>query len=141
MSVRYIIFKHLRTLVYVLKKNTFKSNNDDNQSYDISYNNGNDEQDEEEIEFDEIDYDDSESSSIKSKTTNKVNSEEDESNTNLPIITNTTLNIIRLFGKYIHMLSIFKIISAEVISYLMQLFYFYLYYIYLHFAHEEVSIF
>lgn len=58
---------------------------------------------------------------------------------NLPIITNTTLNIIRLFGKYIHMLSIFKIISTEVISYLMQLFDFYLFYIYQHFAQDEVN--
>ena len=50
-----------------------------------------------------------------------------------PMLTNTTLNIMRLFGKYIQMLSIFRIISNDVISYLMQLFYFYFYYIYMHF--------
>lgn len=51
-----------------------------------------------------------------------------------PILTNTTLNIIRLFGKYIHMLSVFKIISFQVIGYLMQLFQFYFYYIYIDFT-------
>lgn len=50
-----------------------------------------------------------------------------------PILTNTTLNIIRLFGKYIHMLYVFKIISFQVIGYLMQLFQFYFYFIYLEF--------
>jgi syndetin len=62
-----------------------------------------------------------------------------QTNYKIPMITNTTLNVIRLFGKYIHMLSIFRIISIEVISYLMQLFNFYLYYIYIHFAQEEVN--
>ncbi len=42
----------------------------------------------------------------------------------------------RLYGKYIQMLSIFRIISTDVIAYLMQLFYFYFYYIYMHFAKE-----
>lgn len=54
----------------------------------------------------------------------------------MPILTNTTLNIIRLFGKYIHILSIFKIISHQVTNYLMQLFYFYLYFIYTDFSQE-----
>lgn len=54
-----------------------------------------------------------------------------------PMLTNTTLNIMRLYGKYIQMLSIFRIISSEVIAYLMQLFYFYFYYIYMHFAKES----
>ena len=61
------------------------------------------------------------------------------SNSNVPILTNTTLNVIRLFGKYIHMLSIFKIISQQVITYLMQLFQFYFYFIYLDFTQQEVS--
>lgn len=60
------------------------------------------------------------------------------SNSNVPILTNTTLNVIRLFGKYIHMLSIFKIISQQVITYLMQLFQFYFYFIYLDFTQQEV---
>lgn len=58
-----------------------------------------------------------------------------------PILTNTTLNIIRLFGKYIHMLYVFKIISFQVIGYLMQLFQFYFYFIYLEFNQtNETSI-
>ena len=61
------------------------------------------------------------------------------SNSNVPILTNTTLNVIRLFGKYINMLSIFKIISQQVITYLMQLFQFYFYFIYLDFTQQEVS--
>jgi len=56
-----------------------------------------------------------------------------------PMLTNTTLNIMRLFGKYIQMLSIFRIISSDVISYLMQLFYFYFYYIFMHFAQTELK--
>lgn len=57
-------------------------------------------------------------------------------NAEAAILTNTTLNIIRLFGKYINMLSIFKIISYQVVSYLMQLFQFYFYYIYLDFTNQ-----
>lgn len=52
------------------------------------------------------------------------------------MITNTSLNIMRLYGKYIKMLSIFRIISTDVIAYLMQLFYFYFYYIYMHFGKD-----
>ena len=56
-----------------------------------------------------------------------------------PMLTNTTLNIMRLYGKYIQMLSIFRIISNDVIGYLMQLFYFYFYYIYMQFAQGGVG--
>jgi hypothetical protein len=65
-------------------------------------------------------------------------SPQDDDASTSPIVTNTTLNIIRLFGKYVHMLSIFQIISNQVIDYLIQLYNFYFYYIYLDFAHEEV---
>jgi len=58
-----------------------------------------------------------------------------------PIVTNTTLNVIRLFGKYLHMLDTFEIISTDVINYMMQLFNFYFYYIYFNFAKREVSCF
>jgi hypothetical protein len=57
----------------------------------------------------------------------------------IPIVTNTTLNVIRLFGKYLHMLSTLEIISTDVINYMMQLFYFYFYYIYINLAKREVS--
>ena len=57
----------------------------------------------------------------------------------IPIVTNTTLNVIRLFGKYLHMLDTFEIISSDVINYMMQLFNFYFYYIYFNFAKREVS--
>ena len=56
-----------------------------------------------------------------------------------PIVTNTTLNVIRLFGKYLHMLDTFEIISTDVINYMMQLFNFYFYYIYFNFAKREVN--
>jgi hypothetical protein len=74
-------------------------------------------------------------------STGHVDHEANRDQNNIPIITYTSLNIIRLFGKYIHMLSIFKIISQQVISYLMQLFYFYLYYVYFHFVSDEVIVF
>lgn len=74
-------------------------------------------------------YDDNENSLSTSVNTN---------NSDVPILTNTTLNVIRLFGKYIHMLSIFKIISNQVITYLMQLFQFYFYFIYLDFTQQDV---
>ncbi|CAF0856483.1 unnamed protein product [Brachionus calyciflorus] len=94
----------------------------------------------------EIEFDDYSSSSLYSNDTDYSN-EDEYNHSNLqntpnceqemPILTNTTLNIIRLFGKYIHMLSVFKIISFQVISYLMQLFQFYFYYIYLEFTQQE----
>ena len=63
-------------------------------------------------------------------------------NNKTPIITNTTLNIMRLFGKYLQMLSMFKIISSDVIGYLMQLFYFYFYSVYTNFIQQvDVSSF
>ena len=50
-----------------------------------------------------------------------------------PILTNTTLNIMRLFGKYVQMFGIFRMISNELLDYLMQLFYFYFYSVFTHF--------
>ncbi len=101
-------------------------------------------EDNEESDFETFDFEESDSSSLNGTNNNsksKSNNGQESTTESMPIITNTTLNIIRLFGKYIHMLSIFKIISTEVISYLMQLFNFYLYYIYLHFAYDEVRYF
>jgi hypothetical protein len=54
-----------------------------------------------------------------------------------PMLTNTTLNIMRLYGKYIQMLSIFRIIAHDVTAYLMHLFFSYFHYIYMHFAKEQ----
>jgi hypothetical protein len=122
------------------KQNKLNDEQDSNRKNQVDDEN----MDEEELDFEEFDVDETETSSLnemniynnKSKLANGL-----ENPDSMPIITNTTLNIIRLFGKYIHMLSIFKIISSEVISYLMQLFNFYLYYIYLHFAYDEVNCF
>ena len=127
------------------KSKSAKLHNDDetNENKNSKHHNEDTEpDDEEDLDFDELEFDETADTvslnSQKAKTNGTVSPSEEDPNDSLPIITNTTLNIIRLFGKYIHMLSIFKIISSEVISYLMQLFYFYMYYIYLHFAHEEV---
>ena len=112
--------------------------------------------------FDDYDSDDSESDanandsnnnanhdceSLDSMTPSKMNSLDigaylkaqiklSKMNSKTPIITNTTLNIMRLFGKYMQMLSMFKIISNDVIGYLMQLFYFYLYSVYTNFSQQ-----
>lgn len=72
------------------------------------------------------------------QSTTSRKQDEEENAERLPIMTNTTLNIIRLFGKYVHMLSIFQIISNQVVDYMLQLYNFYFYFIYLDFAHEEV---
>ena len=74
------------------------------------------------------------------KTSNSVNQFFNIPNKmKIPIVTNTTLNVIRLFGKYLHMLDTFEIISTHVINYMMQLFNFYFYYIYFNFAKREVN--
>jgi hypothetical protein len=81
-------------------------------------------------------HEDNDESSLSTSVNNNNNN-----NSDAPILTNTTLNVIRLFGKYIHMLSIFKIISNQVITYLMQLFQFYFYFIYLDFTQQDVMVF
>lgn len=59
----------------------------------------------------------------------------------VPIVTNTTLNVIRLFGKYLNIANTFHLIAFDIIVQVMQLFHFYLYYIYINFAQREVSLF
>jgi hypothetical protein len=88
-----------------------------------------------------IDEDDNSSSSYDSDNEKESSSSnKDEGTPRIPMVTNTTINIIRLFGKYIQMLSIFRIISKDVVTYLMQLYNFYFYYIYMHFAtHDDLE--
>ncbi len=66
-------------------------------------------------------------------------SNDQEFSDKIPILTNTTLNVIRLFGKYLHMSTILHVISSDVIVYMMKLFYFYFYYVYINFAKYEVG--
>ena len=73
-------------------------------------------EDNEESDFETFDFDESDSSSLNGTNNNsksKSNNGQESNAESMPIITNTTLNIIRLFGKYIHMLSILKIISTN----------------------------
>ncbi|XP_012938430.1 syndetin [Aplysia californica] len=53
-----------------------------------------------------------------------------------PLITNTTLNVLRVMGKYLQMISVLKPISFEVISCMSQLFDYYMYTVYSFFASE-----
>lgn len=53
---------------------------------------------------------------------------------NLPILTNTTLNVIRLLGKYMQMMNILKPIAFDVIHCVSQLFDYYLYAVYTFFG-------
>ncbi|XP_054168215.1 syndetin-like [Oppia nitens] len=53
-----------------------------------------------------------------------------------PIMTNTTLNVLRLFGKYIQMMSILRPIAFDAMICLFQLFDYYLYVVYKFFARD-----
>ncbi|XP_074055468.1 syndetin isoform X4 [Macrotis lagotis] len=56
---------------------------------------------------------------------------------NAPILTNTTLNVIRLVGKYMQMMSMLKPIAFDVVHFLSQLFDYYLYAIYTFFGRND----
>ncbi|XP_002918285.1 syndetin isoform X1 [Ailuropoda melanoleuca] len=56
---------------------------------------------------------------------------------NAPILTNTTLNVIRLVGKYMQMMNILKPIAFDVIHFTSQLFDYYLYAIYTFFGRND----
>ncbi|TNN62314.1 Syndetin [Liparis tanakae] len=58
--------------------------------------------------------------------------------TNAPILTNTTLNVIRLVGKYMQMMSILKPIAFDVIHCVSQLFDYYLYAVYTFFGRNDM---
>ncbi|KAH9518838.1 Syndetin [Bulinus truncatus] len=56
-----------------------------------------------------------------------------------PLITNTTLNVLRVMGKYLQMISILKPIAFDVLSSLTQLFDYYLYTVYSFFVPDNVA--
>uniref|UniRef100_A0A8C5BDB7 VPS50 subunit of EARP/GARPII complex n=1 Tax=Gadus morhua TaxID=8049 RepID=A0A8C5BDB7_GADMO len=56
-----------------------------------------------------------------------------------PILTNTTLNVIRLLGKYMQMMNILKPIAFDVIHCVSQLFDYYLYAVYTFFGRNDMS--
>ncbi|KFU92589.1 Coiled-coil domain-containing protein 132 [Chaetura pelagica] len=56
---------------------------------------------------------------------------------NTPILTNTTLNVIRLVGKYMQMMNILKPIAFDVIHFMSQLFDYYLYAVYTFFGRND----
>ncbi|XP_032093285.1 syndetin isoform X1 [Thamnophis elegans] len=56
---------------------------------------------------------------------------------NAPILTNTTLNVIRLVGKYMQMMNILKPIAFDVIHFMSQLFDYYMYAIYTFFGRNN----
>ncbi|KAG9355445.1 hypothetical protein JZ751_000283, partial [Albula glossodonta] len=57
---------------------------------------------------------------------------------NAPILTNTTLNVIRLVGKYMQMMNILKPIAFDVIHCMSQLFDYYLYAVYTFFGRNDM---
>ncbi|XP_041074263.1 syndetin-like [Polyodon spathula] len=59
---------------------------------------------------------------------------------NAPILTNTTLNIIRLVGKYLQMMNILKPIAFDVIHCMSQLFDYYLYAVYTFFGRNDMHV-
>ncbi|TSK31460.1 Syndetin [Bagarius yarrelli] len=58
---------------------------------------------------------------------------------NAPILTNTTLNVIRLVGKYMQMMNILKPIAFDVIHCVSQLFDYYLYAVYTFFGRNDME--
>uniref|UniRef100_A0A8B9T3K0 VPS50 subunit of EARP/GARPII complex n=1 Tax=Anas platyrhynchos TaxID=8839 RepID=A0A8B9T3K0_ANAPL len=56
---------------------------------------------------------------------------------NAPILTNTTLNVVRLVGKYMQMMNILKPIAFDVIHFMSQLFDYYLYAVYTFFGRND----
>ncbi|KAI2652828.1 Syndetin [Labeo rohita] len=59
---------------------------------------------------------------------------------NAPILTNTTLNVIRLVGKYMQMMNILKPIAFDVIHCVSQLFDYYLYAVYTFFGRNDMCL-
>nr|XP_006114543.1 syndetin isoform X3 [Pelodiscus sinensis] len=59
---------------------------------------------------------------------------------NAPILTNTTLNVIRLVGKYMQMMNILKPIAFDVIHFMSQLFDYYLYAVYTFFGRNDTPV-
>jgi hypothetical protein len=57
-----------------------------------------------------------------------------------PIVTNTTLNVLRLFGKYMHMMNILRPIAFDVMLCMFQLFDYYLFTVYKFFAKDMLSL-
>ncbi|XP_035476480.1 syndetin isoform X2 [Scophthalmus maximus] len=68
----------------------------------------------------------------------KKKSDYNLSKTNAPILTNTTLNVIRLVGKYMQMMNILKPIAFDVIHCVSQLFDYYLYAVYTFFGRNDM---
>jgi len=59
---------------------------------------------------------------------------------NSPIISNTTLNVLRSFGKYMQMMSVLKPIAFDVVICMSQLFDYYLYTVYMFFASNGTDV-
>uniref|UniRef100_A0A8C6Q596 VPS50 subunit of EARP/GARPII complex n=1 Tax=Nothobranchius furzeri TaxID=105023 RepID=A0A8C6Q596_NOTFU len=68
----------------------------------------------------------------------KKKSDYNLSKANAPILTNTTLNVIRLVGKYMQMMNILKPIAFDVIHCVSQLFDYYLYAVYTFFGRNDM---
>uniref|UniRef100_A0A8C6Q5I4 VPS50 subunit of EARP/GARPII complex n=1 Tax=Nothobranchius furzeri TaxID=105023 RepID=A0A8C6Q5I4_NOTFU len=72
------------------------------------------------------------------KKKSKKKSDYNLSKANAPILTNTTLNVIRLVGKYMQMMNILKPIAFDVIHCVSQLFDYYLYAVYTFFGRNDM---
>lgn len=69
----------------------------------------------------------------------KDDQSEYQSADNPVIITNTTLSILRLYGRYLHMMHLLKSIAYDVAVCMCQLFEYYFYTIYVFFISDNVS--
>lgn len=69
---------------------------------------------------------------------NRFNENPRASQTFSKILTNTTLNVLRFFGKYLQMMSVLKPIAEEVLHYMSQLYDYYLYTVYHYFVRFSI---
>lgn len=84
-------------------------------------------------------------SSSPDKTSEEENDKDDSdyhsgASDNQVIITNTTLSILRLYGRYLHMMHLLKSIAYDVAVCMCQLFEYYFYTIYVFFISDSVSL-
>uniref|UniRef100_A0A7N9B0A3 VPS50 EARP/GARPII complex subunit n=1 Tax=Mastacembelus armatus TaxID=205130 RepID=A0A7N9B0A3_9TELE len=83
-------------------------------------------------------HDKQESTPIPETIRSRKKSDYNLSKSNAPILTNTTLNVIRLVGKYMQMMNILKPIAFDVIHCVSQLFDYYLYAVYTFFGRNDM---
>ncbi|CAH1237851.1 VPS50 [Branchiostoma lanceolatum] len=127
--------------------NPFDVHQDEDDGEDVMATNGYDDEEKEENTYADDDSDDSDvpeelkQDFVDEKTgeapvrrDSKKRYDKSRKFNNAPILTNTTLNVLRLFGKYMQMMNVLKPIAFDVVICMSQLFDYYLFSVYSFFA-------